>query len=207
MVSILDYGMGNLGSILNMVNHVGGEAEFVSDPEAIACAEKIILPGVGNFQLGMSELRSRGFAEALDEAKHNGAWILGICLGMQLMTSHSEEGDETGLGWFDMNTVRFPKELPAGKGFAVPHMGWNSICESSKSEGLFGKDSERRRFYFVHSYYVDAANHDSCISSTSYGGIKFASAIRNDRVIGMQFHPEKSHIHGKVVMKNFVDIC
>ncbi len=202
-VTIVDYGMGNFGSIINMIKRVGGVGEVSSNTDVISRAKKLILPGVGNFDAGSRALHERGLVPALNCAKENGADILGLCLGMQLMTNGSEESDESGLGWFDLNTVKFPAKDEDGKKLLVPHMGWNMADSNSEFSGdtlpLGG------RFYFVHSYYVDGAGAPTCFAHSKYGGIEFASGICSGRVSGVQFHPEKSQRHGMALFQAFVE--
>ena len=202
-VVIADFGMGNLGSVANMVRHIGGEAIISSDADLVANATRLILPGVGNFAYGMKKLNNSGLIGALNSARDNGADILGICLGMALMTQWSEEGMCKGLGWFNFTTVRFPSHAATGERLLVPHMGWNGIETRSEAK-QFELVPKPSKFYFVHSYYVDGAGKDMCLATTEYGGIKFASAIGNANVTGVQFHPEKSHKYGVAFLRDFV---
>lgn len=203
-VVIADFGMGNLGSVANMVKHVGGTPCISNDVDVVANASRLILPGVGNFKYGMNKLAKCGLIGALNAARDNGSEILGICLGMALMTQWSEEGMCEGLGWFDLRTVRFPAHTARGERLLVPHMGWNQI-ETRVGTRQFATVPTPSRFYFVHSYYVDGADADSCLATTEYGGIRFASAIGKGNVLGVQFHPEKSHRFGIAVLRNFVN--
>lgn len=202
-IIIADYGMGNLGSVANMVKHVGGLAKTSKDADIIANATHLILPGVGNFAYGMKQLNELGLLDALNAARDNGSNILGICLGMALMTQWSEEGMCDGLGWFDFKTIRFPSQSGAGERLPVPHMGWNLI-EACAGVTQFASVPAPSRFYFVHSYYVDGAGMEGCLATTKYGDIQFASAIGKGNVIGVQFHPEKSHKFGVAVLRDFV---
>lgn len=199
MIVIVDYGMGNLGSILNIVKKVGGEAMVSSDPKVIAKAEKLILPGVGAFDQGMLNLERRGLIEVLNKKvlKENTP-ILGICLGLQLFTKKSEEGKSRGLGWVDAETVRFKTE-----GLKIPHMGWDYI-KVKKDSPLTKELPENPRFYFVHSYHLVCKDKKDVLATTEYG-YEFVSAIQHNNIFGTQFHPEKSHKFGMVVMKNFVE--
>jgi glutamine amidotransferase len=202
-VVIADCGIGNLGSVANMVRHVGGTVVISRDAAVVANAQRVILPGVGNFKFGMSQLHELGMVDALNAARAKGANILGICLGMALMTARSEEGMCDGLGWFDFKTIRFPSQTKAGERLLVPHMGWNEV-EAGNSESPFKSVPKPSRFYFVHSYYVDGAGMDGCLATTEYGGVHFASAIGKENVVGVQFHPEKSHKYGMAFIRNFV---
>ena len=203
-VQIVDYGVGNLGSVVNMVKHVGGRASICSAAGSLNHNAKIILPGVGHFGKAICRLQDEGWIVALEEARGHGAWIMGICLGMQLMTHFSEEGNCEGLGWFDLQTVRFPETTDEGKLLRVPHMGWNMARFNNRFKSQ--KIEESGRYYFVHSYYVDGVEDQSCWATTEYEGFSFASGIRKDRLIGVQFHPEKSHRCGVELIKYFLTV-
>ncbi len=202
MIVIVDYRMGNLGSIANMLKRIGASAEVSSDPGRIAAAEKLILPGVGSFDNGMNNLEELGLVDVLAEsALKRKVPVLGICLGMQLMTSRSEEGVLPGLGWIGASTVRF---RPADPRLKVPHMGWNVIAQRKDSPLLAGMEGEQR-FYFVHSYHVVCEEAADVLATTFYGE-DFVSAFERDNVRGVQFHPEKSHKFGMRLLKNFAGI-
>jgi glutamine amidotransferase len=205
MIVVLDYGVGNLGSILNMLRKIGASASVSSTPEAIARAEKLILPGVGSFDNGMTNLRSSGLLPTITKkVLEDETPILGICLGMQLLTKSSEEGDSPGLGWIDAKTVRFS----FGNGqslLKIPHMGWNTI-KLSQPSGLFDGFGADARFYFVHSFHVVCKNEEDVLARTVHG-YEFASAFRKGNIFGTQFHPEKSHKFGIKLLKNFVEAC
>lgn len=203
-ILIVDYGMGNVGSLVNMIKKVGGTSKLSAAAEDLVRAQKILLPGVGHFEMGMKQLKASKLDIALKKAKDSGVKILGVCLGMQLMTRRSEESEESGLGWFDMSTRRFPKETYEGKRMHVPHMGWNIATRTSSGhvENVYMSNG---RFYFVHSYYVDGANHDDCLATTRYGDVEFASCIGKKNVQGVQFHPEKSHKFGMALFDSFVN--
>ena len=205
-IQVVDYGMGNLGSIVNMIKHVGGNSLVCSDPQSIRDGEAIILPGVGHFGEAMKRLRKSGWEESLNESRERGAWILGICLGMQLMTRFSEEGGTEGLGWFPFDTVRFPDQGSDGKRILVPHMGWNFAEHGSQQFDGWRESEDSPRFYFVHSYRVDGPEDPSCFSLTEYCGVPFASGIRDNRVMGVQFHPEKSHRYGMKFFEWFLQM-
>lgn len=206
MITIIDYGVSNLGSIANMVRRVGGSCVLTSDPDVVAAATKLILPGVGHFRLGMEELGLRQLIEPLNKARESGAWIMGICLGMQLMTRHSEEGDVEGLGWFDLNTRKFQAEQCSGKPLIIPHMGWNQVEVVSDGCEVLPATEDGSRFYFVNSYYVDGSLDRQCVCTTRYGTTEFASGIASDRTFGFQFHPEKSHKYGMRLMSHFIEL-
>ena len=201
MITVVDYGMGNLGSIRNMFKRIGIETEITSDLKKISRAKKILLPGVGKFDAAMERINGGGLRSILDQkALEEKVPILGICLGMQLLTKSSEEGTAEGLGWIDAVT----KKIPSSGGLKVPHMGWNVVYPSKKScltESLV----EDSRFYFVHSYCVHVANQDNSILKTTYG-IEFDSAVQKNNIYGAQFHPEKSHKFGMSMLRSFGSI-
>lgn len=201
-ITIIDYGMGNLGSIRNMLKLIGVDAVISSDAATIERSDKLILPGVGAFDKGMENLKSLGLIDVLSKkiilAKTP---ILGICLGMQLFTKTSEEGKLAGLGWIDARTVKFRFDRDA-KNIKIPHMGWNEVMPVKESL-LFKDARENLRFYFLHSYYVKLNNPADALTITNYGH-EFVSAIENGNIIGVQFHPEKSHKFGVRFLENFV---
>ena len=201
MITIVDYGMGNLGSILNMFKRIGVKAVITTEPEAIRSAEKILLPGVGAFDVAMTHINGSGLREILEQkAKVERIPILGICLGMQLFTRGSEEGELPGLGWIPGETKRFP-----GQGdLKVPHMGWNMVIPSTPS-CLTHNLPDESRFYFVHSYCVTVDNPKHSILKTRYG-VEFESGIAWENIFGVQFHPEKSHKFGMQLLKNFSEL-
>lgn len=201
MIVIIDYGMGNLASIKNMLKHVGESNVVISnDTDIIKNAEKLILPGVGAFDHGMKALNSLCLCEPIkNHAQVLKKPILGICLGMQLLTNSSEEGKLPGLGLIDAEVLRFE----SGEGLKVPHMGWNYIQVNQKNNLI--QEVGKQRFYFVHSYYVKCKNDKNILAKTQYGQI-FHSAIYNDNVYGVQFHPEKSLSFGLSLFKNFIKL-
>ena len=194
LVIVVDYGMGNLSSILNMLRKVGVPAELSRGPEDVLRAAKIILPGVGAFDNAMNKLRGLGYVDALAKSVLiEKVPVLGICLGMQLFSKHSEEGQEPGLAWLDAETVRF-HFADAVQGPKVPHMGWNTIRVCYESH-FFPNLEVQRRFYFVHSFYVKCNNPGDVLAYTHYG-LDFSSAVCHENILGTQFHPEKSHRFG-----------
>lgn len=204
MIAIIDYNMGNIASIENMLKRIGSEVVVTSDISVLQKAEKLILPGVGSFDYGMKNLHTLGIVDALKEmVLKSGKPILGICLGMQLLTEDSEEGSLPGLGFFKAHTKRFPSEW-CGQKQKVPHMGWNYVFAKEDTQ-LFKNSLKDMRFYFVHSYYVECEYEDEVIGTTEYG-TRFASAIGRDNIFGVQFHPEKSHKYGMNLLKNFAEM-
>jgi len=203
MITIVDYGMGNLGSIFNMFKKIGVSSCITSDVEQIDAAEKILLPGVGAFDTAMARINASGLREVLNrKALEEKIPILGICLGMQLLTNSSEEGRLAGLGWIPAKTLAFKGRIDTPP-YKVPHMGWNVVekqTPSSLTEGF--EDFEEVRFYFVHSYHVRCDDENNAILRTTYG-LTFDSAIQMGNIFGAQFHPEKSHKFGKKLLQNF----
>ncbi len=197
MIAIINYGMGNLGSVQNMLKRVGVQSVLITHPDQLNGVTKIILPGVGAFDTGMNYLAKDGWIPKLNElVLVKKVPILGICLGMQLMTNSSEEGKNQGLNWVNAQTKKFPSSVER-----IPHMGWNRVTESKQSR-LLG-NLEDHKFYFVHSYYVDVQNADDMLLQTTYKSVNFCSAFEHENIIGVQFHPEKSHRYGLEVLKNF----
>lgn len=202
-ILIVDFGMGNLNSIWKKLVRLDCSPAVSSNPAEIAAADKLILPGVGHFGRAMGNLRELHLLDALNEAVLTRRRpILGICLGMQLMAGHSEEGDASGLGWVDGKVVKIrPKDTLS---FKVPHVGWNQIA-CSKGSALMKDIPELSEFYFVHSYYLKAEVAADILNETEYEE-KFTSAIEKNNIFGVQYHPEKSHDVGEILLKNFVDI-
>jgi glutamine amidotransferase len=203
MTVIIDYGLGNLGSMANMLKKIGVQAVVSSDPLVISKAEKLILPGVGSFDGGMKNLESRGLLQVLNKrVLEDKVLILGVCLGMQLLSNKSEEGQMTGLGWLDAKTIRFNFQ-DANVNLKIPHMGWNQL-NIRQAHPLLADLENVNRFYFVHSYHVVCADQDNILATTSYG-FDFTSAIVKGNIMGVQFHPEKSHKFGMRLLRNFVE--
>lgn len=202
MLVIIDCGMGNLGSVANMLKKVGAEAIISSNISDIEKAEKLILPGMGAFDYGMKKLGDLRLIPVLNhKVIERGTPILGICLGMQLFTNSSEEGSLPGLGWVNAETVRFRFDNIQGKN-RIPHMGWNTV-KIVKRSPLFDDFDSEPRFYFVHSYHVRCRDEDDILTETFYG-YEFASSIWRGNIVGVQFHPEKSHKFGMKLLRNFV---
>lgn len=202
MTTIVDFGMGNLRSIQHKMLRGGIETRISGEPTTITEADLLILPGVGHFATGMTNLRERGLIEVLNQKViKEGTPVMGICLGMQLMTNWSEEGEVAGLGWLDAVTRRFRFNEQAIK-MKVPHMGWTTI-KSRRSSQLLEGIAQDQRFYFVHSYYV-FCNEPNDVLATSHYGHEFPSVVQRDHIFGAQFHPEKSHRRGMQLISNFV---
>lgn len=198
-VGIIDYGAGNIGSIANMLRKIGVDSKVVSSPADLSKTSKLILPGVGAFPFGMESLHSRGFIPPLERLVLQGQTpLLGICLGMQLMTEESEEGNASGLGWLPARTVKFPPSV------RIPHMGWNSVEPHGENTAIFDGIDIPARFYFVHSYKVETSRNEIIAGMTEYGDA-FVSAIAFENIVATQFHPEKSHTFGARLLMNFVN--
>ena len=199
MIAIIDYEIGNLAAIANMFNRLGVHCEITADPLKIKNAEKIVLPGNGAFDACMQSLRATGLIPLLNEkVLIKKTPLLGICVGAQMLGIASEEGNEAGLGWMDIEVKRFPV-LPD---LRVPHMGWCHVKNVSKAHPQFEKLTEDARFYFVHSYYLQPTNTEEVLLTANYG-MDFAAAVGKDNIVGVQFHPEKSHHFGERLLKNF----
>lgn len=203
MIVIVDYGMGNLGSVLNMFKKVGAEAIISSDLDIISKAPKILLPGVGAFDAAMQKIADAGMTEVLNsKALVEKVPVLGICLGMQLLTNASEEGQLPGLGWIDGAAFNFKNRIDDK--LKIPHMGWNVAKITQETKLTVGYSGELR-YYFVHSYFVKVTNESNSMMTTNYG-LEFDSAIVKDNIFGAQFHPEKSHKFGMKLFDNFAKI-
>jgi len=205
MIVIVDMGMGNLGSILNMLERVKAEAVVSSDPKTISCADKLILPGVGAFDTAMRHLLGTELGELLNhKVLDERTPILGICLGLQLFTTSSEEGALPGLGWIKGRTVKFNFKNGANYGQRIPHMGWNTVTIKQSPPNIF-QGMEEPRFYFVHSYHLVCDNEEDILTTTHYG-YDFVSSVHSGNIWGTQFHPEKSHRFGMKLLSNFAEM-
>lgn len=203
MIVVVDYGMANVGSVLNMLRKAGAEAIATADRDTIAAAGRMILPGVGAFDSAMRRLNELGLVDVLMEvAVRRRVPTLGICLGMQLMLDGSEEGQLPGLGWIRGRARRFTA-ADMGEDLRVPHMGWNELSLRKPSR-LFEGAEERQRFYFVHSYRAVCEDPADVLATTRYG-CEFVSAMERGNVAGVQFHPEKSHRFGLRLLKAFAE--
>ncbi len=204
MIVIVDYqSAGNPNSIKNMLKHIGVEAVISNKTDDIEKADKLILPGIGAFDSGIKNLHDSGLISILSHKVVVGKTpILGICLGMQLFTRKSEEGSALGLGWIDAETIRFNFGEMVGERDRIPHMGWNSVT-FVQNNPLYQHIVEPR-FYFAHSYHVSDINQKSILTTTLYG-YEFASSFAEENIMGVQFHPEKSHKFGMKLLENFVE--
>jgi glutamine amidotransferase len=202
-VIVIDYGVGNLGSILNMLKKVGVPAKLSRGPEDVLLADKIILPGVGAFDSAMKKLREFDYVDALAQrVLVDKVPILGICLGMQMFGRQSEEGQEPGLGWLNANTERF-RFNDTTQTQKIPHMGWNRI-KIRGSVPFFPDQDEDQRFYFVHSYHLQC-NDSADVMATAWYGLDFVCAVFHKNIVGTQFHPEKSHRFGMEFFRRFAE--
>lgn len=203
MITIVNYGMGNLGSVQNMCKRIGVPSEITSDPAVIEKSTKLLLPGVGAFDAAMQRIAESGLRTVLDKkVMEEKVPTLGICLGMQLLTDSSEEGVLPGLGWIPAKTLKF--KFPPDSKLKIPHMGWNYVFQKNKS-ALTDDLPEEPRFYFVHSYYVKCNDEQDVLMTTPYGP-DFHSIVQRGNVYGAQFHPEKSHKYGMKLLDNFAKI-
>jgi|TARA_R110000782_G_scaffold118028_2_gene208479 imidazole glycerol-phosphate synthase subunit HisH len=204
MITIINYNAGNIKSIQNMLKRIGAKSIISSSAEEIAQADKLILPGVGSFDYGMKNLQQSGLIEIINEKViNNKTPILGICLGAQLLGNNSEEGIEKGLGWIDMDIVKFDKSKMTEQ-LKIPHMSWNEVVVSKKSMLMEGLEDEAR-FYFVHTYHMQLENENDVLTKSNYG-YEFVSAVEKENIFGVQFHPEKSHKFGMRLLQNFVNL-
>lgn len=202
MLTIVDYGVGNLSSIKNMLKKTGNDALISSDPDIVSQADKLILPGVGAFDTCAEKLRESGLIGILNKkVLEEHTPVLGVCVGMQLLSEGSEEGELPGLGWIPGRVIKFrPERLPAG--YKIPHMGWTEVTPAKPSRLLDNMYAEPR-FYFVHSYHYDPSRQTDILLEGRYG-YTFTAAVEHGNIIGVQFHPEKSHKFGMRLIENFV---
>ena len=203
MISIVNYGVGNIGSVVNMLRHIGSPPVIASTVEEIEAATALLLPGVGAFGAAIERLNAQGFSDVLRRrALEDRIPLLGICLGMQLLSNGSEEGGAEGLGLIDADFVKF--SFPPGSPLKVPHMGWNTVSVQQENP-LIDVQGEEQRFYFVHSYYARCRKED--VIATSTHGDEFVCAYGRENIMGVQFHPEKSHKFGMRLLENFVEFA
>lgn len=204
MITIIDYNMGNVGSIANMIKYVGEESIITRDPKEIEKAKKIILPGVGSFDTGIENLLEYGLVNILNHiVLEKKIIVFGICLGMQLLSKKSREGNLNGLGWIEAETVKF--EFSGNPKLNTPYMGWNDIYVKKQNEGILKDLPNDPRFYFDHSYHLKCQDEKDIMADCEYG-YTFPCAIHSDNIYGAQFHPEKSHKYGMKVFENFINL-
>lgn len=206
MIAIVDYGLGNIKAFSNVYNRLNIEHCFASKAEHLQQAKRIILPGVGAFDHAMRKLDSSGLRDTLDElVLSRKVPVLGICVGMQMMTDRSDEGVSSGLGWIKGTVRRFEySDELAAKKYPLPHMGWNSI-QSVKESPLLKNLDEYKRFYFLHSFYFDCHDAGNVVATANYG-FDYACVVNQDNIYGIQCHPEKSHQNGVSLLKSFAEI-
>ena len=204
MVTIVDYGVGNIRAFLNVYKRLGIAADTATSTEALRGATKVLLPGVGDFDEAMRRLDASGMRPALDALVLEGRVpVLGVCVGMQMLARSSDEGVLAGLGWIP-GDVRSFRSLPTTETLAVPHMGWNDV-QPRPGNRLFDGLEADARFYFLHSYYFQCDRNADAAATTSYGA-DFTSAVNYDNIFGVQFHPEKSHHWGTRLLQNFATL-
>lgn len=204
MIGIINYGSGNVQAIANIYNRTNFQYKIIQDPEQLKTVDKLILPGVGDFDETIKVLDSSGLRNALnEEVLVKKKPVLGICVGMQILSNGSEEGSQKGLGWINGNVKKFDILKIKDKPF-IPHMGWNNV-EPKVNHDLFKKIDIELGFYFVHSYYFQTFSSNNILGNTFYGE-EFTSAVFNDNIFGVQFHPEKSHSNGIQLLSNFASI-
>jgi glutamine amidotransferase len=203
VITIVDYGTSNLGSMQNMLKKIGVPSRIAASADDLQDARKIIVPGVGSFDAGMRKLHESGMIPVLNQkALVERVPTLGVCLGMQLMTESSEEGELRGLGWVAARTMRFDQRSQPD--LKVPHMGWNEVTPA-KASALIADFPPEARFYFAHSFYVSCKSEDDVLLRVSFGAATFAAAFERGNLMGVQFHPEKSHRFGMTFLRNFVE--
>ena len=203
MTGIIDYGLGNLGSIYHMVDVIGEDSIISDNPQKLHECDRLILPGVGSFDAGMKNLEEKSLINCLKKEVSEGKSILGICLGMQLLGRKSEEGSSLGLGFIPFDTVKFSFDKTLK--LKIPHMGWDIVTFTQENK-LLSEIDGRQRYYFVHSYHAKCDSERNVLMRCEYG-YEFAASVVNENVYGVQFHPEKSHDFGMRLLKNFVEKC
>jgi glutamine amidotransferase len=204
MITIVDYGLGNIQAFLNVYKRLNIEARTATTADDLAGATKVILPGVGHFDHAMRRLDESGMRGKLDDlVTEKRVPVLGVCVGMQMLAPSSEEGVLPGLGWIDGRVRSFASWVRAG-GLPLPHMGWNDVRPRAVNPLFNGLESDAR-FYFLHSFFLDCASQDDALAMAEYGG-EFSAAVNSANIFGVQFHPEKSHHFGTRLLKNFAEL-
>lgn len=202
MIKIIDYGVGNIKAFVNIYKRLGIEIDIASNYKSLTNASKLILPGVGHFDYAMHKFNETGMMETVNDLVMNKKVpVLGICVGMQIMAISSDEGSKKGLGWIDAHVKKIDIK---NNNFRLPHMGWNNII-INKNDGILKNLDNNSRFYFLHSYYFNCTNENNIIALSNYGS-NFPSIVRQENIIGIQCHPEKSHEFGEQILKNFFDL-
>lgn len=205
MITIIDYGLGNIQAFLNIYKKLHIPVQVAKSESDLDGASKLILPGVGHFDYAMQKFNNSGMREKVESlVLQNNIPVLGICVGMQIMANSSEEGVEYGLGWISGTVKILETIVMVDDNLPLPHMGWNSII-SNHSELFSNIDSDDLEFYFLHSYYFDCTSQEDCIANVDYGS-NFCCAVNNKNIFGVQFHPEKSHHFGVTLLKNFAEL-
>ena len=205
MITIIDYGLGNIQAFLNIYKKLHIPVQVAKSENDLEGASKLILPGVGHFDYAMQRFNDSGMREKVEDlVLKSNVPVLGVCVGMQIMANSSEEGVESGLGWISGTVKSLESIVKVGNNLPIPHMGWNSVLPNHKD--LFHNiDSDDLEFYFLHSYYFDCTSQENCIASTDYSS-NFCCAVNNKNIFGVQFHPEKSHHFGVNLLKNFAEL-
>lgn len=199
MIAIVDYDVGNIAAVDNMLRKIGAASIITSDPAIVATADRIILPGNGSFDACVNNLKSTGLLPLIESRViKDKVPFLGICVGAQMLGHSSEEGEERGLGWIDMSVAKFPHS----EGLPVPHMGWCSVSKKNDVSSISSALDDDAEFYFVHSYYMKPCFPEN-VFLTSWYGFEFASGVIKENILGVQFHPEKSHRFGKALLEAF----
>lgn len=204
MITIINYGVGNINAFVNIYHKLGIDVTVATTAKEVACASKLILPGVGHFDFAMDRFTKSGMREvATKQIKENGIPVIGICVGMQMLANSSTEGLLPGLGWIDAEVKKLDVEH-LHHSTRLPHMGWNDIIAEKSNPLLYNLENEAR-FYFLHSYYFSCNNEADSIAMSEYG-LQFTCAVSHANIFGVQFHPEKSHHFGIQLLKNFANL-